>query len=98
MKGLVTVRLWPCAWFPCLDAGGRTPQLDYSLPEESKHSHLPVSFSTSGCACAWVAVLVYGWVRLRNISITVMMLECACAVERIFLMWIVYGLLVCLKE
>ncbi len=48
MKGLVTVCLWPCAWFPCLDVGGRSPQLDYSLPVESKHSHLPVSFSTSG--------------------------------------------------
>lgn len=63
MKGLVTVCLWPCAWFPCLDAGGRTPQLDYSLPEESKHSHLPVSFSTSGSVC--VRVCVGGRVGVR---------------------------------
>lgn len=76
-----------CAFMAmCLvSAGGRTLQLDYSLPKESKHSHLPVSFS-------WLCVGRCVGVRVGEVKKD---FHCndACTVERMFLMWIVHEML-----
>lgn len=70
----------------CLvSAGGCTLRLDYSLPEECKHSHLPVPFS-------WLCVGRCVGVRVGEVKKD---FHCndACTVERMFLMWIVHEML-----